>query len=297
MLSITRRDGETVRIPEASLVAGKTVPAAPARRRGQPAAGVRELTGVAARGWPAPDSERIGGWLCRAAHHWTRRANSAFPLGGPEELADPAALERVAAWYAERGLPARLRVATGAADAHERLAARLERDGWTAEAHTALLTGALAPLADREPDTRVRVGRELTAQWLRGWPRTAGEAADEETAAVARQVLTGGPSVWFAVVPGAPESGDGPAAVGRCVVDGRWAGFAAIAVAPGRRREGLATAVMAELARAALAEGAGAAWLEVETGNPGAQALYRGLGFTEHHHYHYRRAPGADRPG
>ncbi|WP_165988066.1 GNAT family N-acetyltransferase [Streptomyces sp. YIM 98790] len=284
VLCVTRRDGVTVRIPESALAAGKVVPPVPARRRGMPSATVRELTRVAARGWPAPDSERLGGWLCRAARGWTRRANAAFPLGEPGELGSPGAVERVRAWYAERGLPAQLRVATGAAGTHERLAAGLGRHGWTAHAHTALLAGALAPLADREPDTRVRLEREPGEDWLRGWPRALQEP---ETA---RRVLAAGPSVWFAVVPAAAP-GSGPAAVGRCVVDGRWAGFAAIAVAPERRREGLATAVMAELARAALAEGASAAWLEVETDNAPARDLYRGLGLAEHHHYHYLRAP------
>ncbi|MGG8407530.1 GNAT family N-acetyltransferase, partial [Streptomyces sp. 12297] len=48
VLLITRKDGESVRIPESSLVAGKVVPAAPARRRG-PAAGFAELTRTCAR--------------------------------------------------------------------------------------------------------------------------------------------------------------------------------------------------------------------------------------------------------
>jgi predicted GNAT family acetyltransferase len=47
---------------------------------------------------------------------------------------------------------------------------------------------------------------------------------------------------------------------------------------------------MAELARAALQEGASAAYLQVETGNAAARALYDALGFADHHTYHYRRA-------
>ncbi|MCZ9344435.1 GNAT family N-acetyltransferase, partial [Streptomyces sp. TRM76130] len=49
--------------------------------------------------------------------------------------------------------------------------------------------------------------------------------------------------------------------------------------------------VMAALARRALAEGASAAWLQVETDNTGARALYTGLGFAAHHAYHHYRAP------
>jgi GNAT superfamily N-acetyltransferase len=106
------------------------------------------------------------------------------------------------------------------------------------------------------------------------------------------QVLAGGPSVWFASVPGA-SSDSGPAAIGRCVVDGRWAGFMAVEVDPAHRRQGLGTAVMAALARQALTEGASAAWLQVEDDNEGARALYGNLGFAAHHTYHHYRYPSA----
>ncbi len=48
---------------------------------------------------------------------------------------------------------------------------------------------------------------------------------------------------------------------------------------------------MARLARQALDEGASAAYLQVETDNGAAAALYDDLGFTTHHAYHYRREP------
>ncbi|MER7399393.1 GNAT family N-acetyltransferase [Streptomyces sp. NPDC000151] len=280
VLSITRRTGEEVRIMESTLVAGKVVPAAPARRRG-PATSARELTEVAARGWPAVETERLGEWTLRAAAGFTRRANSVLPLGDPGIPLD-AALDRVRAWYAARGLPPYVVVTTGAAGSDELLAAELEQRGWAAERHTVVRVGALAPLADTEADTgRVRLSREPDAGWTAVYNRSA-DAPPE-----AAKVLTGGPSVWFATVPGE----DGPAAIGRVVVDGRWAGFAALEVAPDHRRQGLATLVMAALAERALQEGASAAYLQVEADNDGARALYDGLGFTDHHHYHYRRAP------
>ncbi|MGW4277907.1 putative acetyltransferase, partial [Streptomyces seoulensis] len=59
VLLITQKDGASVRIAESSLVAGKVVPPAPARRRG-PAASYAELSRVAARAWPPVESERLG---------------------------------------------------------------------------------------------------------------------------------------------------------------------------------------------------------------------------------------------
>lgn len=125
----------------------------------------------------------------------------------------------------------------------------------------------------------------------------AGSLPAQGVSDVALKVLGSGPSVWFATVPG-DAPGAPPAAIGRCVVDGRWAGFAAVEVDPAQRRRGLATTVMAALARQALDEGASAAWLQVETDNAGARAMYTGMGFAAHHAYHHYResaTPGAGR--
>ncbi|MEV6958872.1 GNAT family N-acetyltransferase [Streptomyces sp. NPDC051207] len=302
VLHITRRSGESVRIPEATLVAGKVVPAAPARRRG-PAASYEELARVSARAWRPVESERLGGWELRAAHGFTRRANSVLPLGDPGLPLDEA-LNAVRRWYGERGLPAYVQTATGAEGTQELLCAELERRGWVREVTAELWTGALAPVADLAEPSGVRLAREADAAWLARYQRKG-------VPEVALRVLGSGPSVWFASVPGA-GGGEGaadigeempaavggrvPVAVGRCVVDGRWAGFAAVEVDPALRRRGLATAVMAALARRALDEGASAAWLQVEEDNAAARGLYTRLGFTVHHAYHHYRAPetGAD---
>ncbi|QIY73249.1 GNAT family N-acetyltransferase [Streptomyces sp. RLB1-33] len=282
VLLITRRDGEIVRIPESSLVAGKVVPAAPARRRG-PAASYEELARVTARAWQPVESERLGDWELRAASGFTRRANSVLPLGDPGVPLDEA-LTYVHDWYAARGLPAYVQTATGAEGTQEVLCAELEARGWAREVSAGLWIGALAPLADREaPEASgVVLARVADEAWLGRYQRKG-------VSEVALHVLGSGPSVWFATVPG-PE-GEPPAAIGRCVVDGRWAGFAAVEVDPAQRRRGLATAVMAALARRALDEGASAAWLQVEADNSGARALYAGMGFAAHHTYHHYRAP------
>ncbi|MCH0540083.1 GNAT family N-acetyltransferase [Streptomyces sp. MUM 203J] len=284
VLLITRKSGESVRIPESSMVAGKTVPAAPARRRG-PAASFAELAGVQARAWQPVESEPLGEWTLRAAHGFTRRANSVLPLGDPGVPLDEA-LTRVRAWYGKRGLPPYLQVATGAADTQEALCAALEERGWRREVSAEVRVGALAPLADAAAQPGAGLSRDPDSAWLRRYQRV-GEPAPHMV-----RVLEAGPSVWFATIPGA-ASEDVPAAIGRCVVDGRWAGFMAVEVAPERRREGLATAVMAALAARALEEGASAAWLQVETGNQAARTMYAGMGFAVHHLYHHFRASEA----
>ncbi|MEU3978590.1 GNAT family N-acetyltransferase [Streptomyces sp. NPDC026672] len=374
VLLITRKDGESVRIAESSLVAGKVVPPAPARRRG-PAADYEELARISARAWRPVESERLGEWELRAAGGFTRRANSVLPLGDPGLPLD-AALEAVRRWYGVRGLPAYVQTATGGEGTQESLCAELERRGWTREVSAEVWTGALAPLADRAEGTGVTLSRETNTAWLAAYER-------KDLTGTALRVLTSGPSVWFARIPvtatgtpgtdaataaqdasatatqdvpatatqdvpatatqdvpatatqdvpatatqdvpatatrdvpvggaqdlAAPTTRDVPvggadlpaaprgvpAAIGRMVVDGRWAGFAAVAVGDAFRRRGLATEVMAALARRALEEGASAAWLQVESDNVGARALYTRLGLAPHHVYHHYRAP--DAPG
>jgi ribosomal protein S18 acetylase RimI-like enzyme len=287
VLLITRRSGESVRIAESALVAGKVVPAAPARRRG-PATSYEELARVAARAWRPVESERLGDWELRAASGFTRRANSVLPLGEPGLPLDEA-LGAVRRWYGERGLPAYVQTATGAEGTQELLCAELEERGWVREVTAEMWVGPLAPIADRAEPSGVVLSREADEAWLARYQRRG-------VSEVALRVLGEGPSVWFATVPGATQ-GAAPAAIGRCVVDGRWAGFAAVEVDPALRRQGLGTAVMAALARQALDEGASAAWLQVEAENAGARELYAGMGFVAHHAYHHYRAPESDGAG
>jgi N-acetylglutamate synthase len=349
VLVVTRRSGDHVRIAESTLVAGRVVPTAPARRRG-PAASYEELARVTTRAWQPVERERLGEWELRATVRtvpgrgngegqrrvgFTRRANSVLPLGDPGLPLD-AALSRVRAWYAHRGLPPYVQVATGAEGTQEMLCARLEDAGWVREVSAELRIAPLAPLgdvgvgpgADRLEATvrRVRLARDVDEGWLRRYNRSGGGDGGpwRDPGPEVRAVLTAGPSVWFASVPDdggagarpgaahaesdtSPESdpegttagaGAGgtagaatrvPLAIGRCVVDGRWAGFMAVEVAPEARRQGLATAVMTALARQALAEGASAAWLQVESDNAAARALYDPMGFDVHHVYHHSR--------
>ncbi|RSS45838.1 GNAT family N-acetyltransferase [Streptomyces sp. WAC08241] len=279
VLLITRRSGEGVRIAESSLVAGKVVPAAPARRRG-PSATFPELARATARAWRPVESEALGEWTLRASDGFTRRANSVLPLGDPG-LPVAGALAYVREWYAARKLPAYVQAATGAEGTQELLCAELDRLGWRREVSAEVWIAALAPIGDLDADvSAVRLSRTVDEAWLRRYQRF------EEPGPAVREVLASGPSVWFASVAGADGT---PAAIGRCVVDGRWAGFMAVEVDPALRRRGLATSVMTALARRALDEGASAAWLQVEADNDGARALYDGMGFAPHHHYHHYR--------
>lgn len=282
-LTVVPRDRSPVSFPEKLLVAGKTVPLFPARRATLPQASPEELQRIAARSWPAVEEQPLGDWLLRASAGFTRRANSVQALGDPG-LPLPEALDAVGRWYAARGLPAHLEVTTPGSP--EELSAELDRLG-ARYSPTLVRTAPLAPLVKLGSGyERVRLSRTAGPDWMSLYRRVTGGPEVEEAA---RQVIHGGPSVWFATVPG-PEDG-GPLAIGRCSVEGRWACFSAIEVLPYARRAGLATTVMAVLAARAAEEGAVGASLQVEAENAAAIALYDRLGFTTSHTYHYARLP------
>ncbi|WP_425528030.1 GNAT family N-acetyltransferase [Yinghuangia seranimata] len=283
VLTITRKDGTVTRVAEHTLVAGKVVPAVPTR--GPSALAPAVLQAALDRAWPAVEHEALGGWHLRAAAGFTRRANSVLPLDEPGVPLDEA-LAHTERWYTDRGLPTRLQVVVGSP-----LDLQLAERGWGTEASAIVRTARLAAVHDRltgvtVPDgLTVTVTDELDADWMSVYHKTApsGPAAD-----AARHVLTGSRGTFFAEA----TTADTPVAIGRCTVDLstglRLANFTAIEVAPPHRRQGLARAVMAALTTRALSEGAVLAYLSVEPENTPARTLYDTLGFTDHHHYHYR---------
>jgi len=65
---------------------------------------IEDLERTAALHWQAPETERLGDWLLRAAEGFTGRANSALPLGDPG-VPLPDGVAAVQDWYRRRALP------------------------------------------------------------------------------------------------------------------------------------------------------------------------------------------------
>lgn len=81
-----------------------------------------------------------------------------------------------------------------------------------------------------------------------------------------------------------------PAGAGAAALDGGWSGLFAIETAPEARRRGVARTLVGALASWSAARGCDRLYLQVTIDNAPAQALYRALGFTRSHGYHYRIA-------
>ncbi len=99
--------------------------------------------------------------------------------------------------------------------------------------------------------------------------------------AAARAILTGSAAQVFARI---DRDGD-VVAIGRLAVDHGWGGIGAMWVDPASRRQGLAAAVLRDLAQAAAERGALSLHLQTDASNSPARALYQDRGFTPHHAY------------
>ncbi|SSC22579.1 Acetyltransferase (GNAT) family protein, partial [Klenkia terrae] len=240
---------------------------------------VAELELVAARGWRGSETEPLGQWLLRAGGGgFTSRAHSALVTGDPGlPLAD--AVDVVASWYADRGLtpcaqlPGRQSRAADAAFAAA---------GWARDPDTLVLT---VPLDDGEPTPAVPV--ELSPAPDDAWLAAARRGGDP-VPADARGVLTNAEQLAFA---GVRDDAGTVLGVARGVLVDDWLGISAVSVDPAARRGGLATSLTRALQAWAVDRGGRWCYLQVVASNDPARALYRRLGFIEHHRYHYRRPP------
>jgi ribosomal protein S18 acetylase RimI-like enzyme len=237
---------------------------------------VGELERCALAAWPAEEIRSLGTWRLRYTRGVTRRANSAWVDGGGDL---PALVEAAERFYAERGQPCLFQVTPLAPAALDPL---LEARGYEREAPVSI------QIADADlPAAPVAVRTEATIS--DAWFAVAASGRFAAVADVYRALLTRiGSRAVYALA--------GTGAVGLGVVDPPWMGIFNMFTVPDQRRRGLARAVLQALAAAGRARGATRLYLQVESDNRTARALYASAGFREVYGYHYRRGQGRGTP-
>ncbi len=253
---------------------------------------IEDLERAAALHWQAPETERLGDWLLRAAEGFTGRANSALPLGDPG-VPLPEAVAAAEDWYRRRALPPMIVVPAVLHPAgHHRgsppgsLEDLLTERGWLPRPGPAfVMTAAIADIPVGT-GTDVHLDPEPDGSWL-----TLYRYRGQDLPPIARTLLTSAPWQAFASV-----RRDGRAvACGRISVAGapgqQWGAITAVQVDPAWQRQGLGAALTSALAAAAAGRGARHVLLQVETGNAAGRALYVRCGFRHSHRYHYLMAP------
>jgi len=274
--SIRRRDGSLTLVEVSSIEAQRVVP--PGRSQ---VATPLEVEQVAALGWRAVDTARLGDWLLRASGGFTSRANSVLAIGDPGRPLDEA-LASVKAWYADRHLPANIQVPEGAGN--DGLAEQLRDRGWQVSPGVHVMTGEIAHSlrALPAPAYEVRIEAEPDDAWMGCYARVGNEVS-----AVARQLLTNHPAAIFASI----RERDEVVAIARSAIDGKWAGLFAVEVMPDHRRRGLGAVVSVGALREAARRGARRSYLQCSIDNTAAVELYTRLNLKVHHNYVYYAAP------
>lgn len=270
--------GGPVRVARADIATARLVLAS--------TAGQLALEATAARGWRAAHVEtNADGWLLRADSGWTGRANSALPLRTLRRPLDEA-LADLSAWYRGHGLAPMIQVPLPAAAALDRA---LDARGWTypedVDVLVARLDLLLRALGARPAPAGIQTSivSDPDADWLTSYHYRGGVLPASAAALLVRHDTRG-----FATMHDTHGSVLGSA---RGVVDDGWLGLTALEVAPPHRRRGLAGLASAALAHWARDRGAVRCYVQVSAGNTAALALYRRLGFYEHHSYRYRIPP------
>lgn len=250
-----------------------------------PSEEIRRLEVVAALGWPAPSTARLGDWLLRAAGGWTGRANSVLPLGEPDRPLGEA-LAGVLQWYASHGLPARFQVPLPLCAAlDDALGAR----GWRAYNPTLVriadVTAVLAASPAHPELPPVVLDREPGPEWLAAYHYRGGG----ELPPVALRVMTAAADPIFAsVIVDGTVLGVARAVVDRDPAGDAWCGVTALETVSAARRRGIGSHLLRAVIEWASDRGATRAYLQVTEDNVAALAMYDRLGFAVSHRYHYR---------
>lgn len=228
-------------------------------------------------------THELPGWLLPFDTSSIGRATSAVPLRHAalpsESIAD------IESSYLAHSLEPRFRIAdvSGLLSLQQALGAR----GFVATQPTLTQVGSLAALLDSTRAANaapVIVSQHPTDAWQAVYTAAGFDAAD---GAQRVQALSRSTTVLYASI----STTEGPLAAGTASISQGWASFHGMRTVPQARGRGYARRIMAELARAAQAQGLERAFLQVEEYNTTAIALYERLGFHTAWRYHYWRKP------
>lgn len=239
----------------------------------------------------APPQQRwLDGWIVRTSPGKARRARCINAVAaGRLPVADKLRLAQ--AVFDAAGLPLIVRITPFSLPGN--LDEALQAAGWEALGHTQVLVCLKLPppeLAERPVPAGLQWRQLDAAAYAAAVGALRGSPTEQQEAHAQRMRLSPIPYHGYALC-----RGDGQVmACGQSAREGDWVGLYDVFTHPQARGEGLAHSLCERMLSQAASEGATAAYLQVETDNLPAQAVYRRLGFTFGYGYHYRQPPGSD---
>jgi N-acetylglutamate synthase len=241
-----------------------------------------ELEELIVDAWPAAEALDLDGWLLRKSGGPSRRANSVATLAyASGALSLEERIERVEAFYRERGQPALFQI--GPCVQPKELDSVLQGRGYAQDGISAVALAAPSRVA-LEPagSFELRVEQGPSAAWS---AIALQQSRFAQSSAVLRALLAQlGSRVRYVTAL------DHERAVGSCylIASEERLGIYGMLTLPEARRSGVARALLHAIGRYAEAERAAELYLQVELDNRAARALYAQCGFRDAYTYHYR---------
>lgn len=240
-------------------------------------------------------SDVQSGWLLRAAHGVSQRANSALPLTAPG--IEPAeALDIAQRWYADRSLPPAVQIFStveGAlAPSCEPLGAIFRERGFAPSGPTLALTAdakEAAGAAEVPAGLAIVVSDDAHRPHFDAWGRPADGEGSEGHADFAALIRS---PERFTIVSAIAEHPDGSKSlVGtvRLAIAQKWGVVSNLVIDEALRRRGAGRALVQAAASLAARQGVRSLMAEVEGANAPSLGLFSQLGFAEHHRYWFAR--------
>ena len=224
--------------------------------------------------WSGPAHLRTARWLLRAAGGYTRRANSMVPCAPPWESTvwnenslddDIAEADR---FYQSRSLPTVISLPIPLFDD---VASSLYERGWKSSLDISVMVRISRDKVITENTFReIQSATTPSAEWITAHARELGTQGE--------QVLLSGNPLFLSFF--TSEEVVGSARVG--FAQG-WSALGAVRVNPDFRRQGIARALVECAINSANEREYPFMFLQVDCHNQPAIALYKSLGFTEHH--------------
>lgn len=241
---------------------------------------INELEMLGHNAWLAEERLRLGGWILRADHGVTRRANSVLPIASQSVPLD-LAINSVIDFYRSRDLIPRFQVTN--ASYPKGLDKELVQRDFILGLQVEIWTAPIISIVEKETTLNTEISDTISKDWIETYNLASGH--DPATFNTRRAIMerTLQPKIFVI-----SRVNDRIAAVGYGVVEDHWLGIFNIATYPEMRHLGAATAVNRRLSVWGQSLGATTAYLQVERDNNPAKNLYKKLGFSYVYDYWYR---------
>ena len=269
---VRRKDGTVAKFDPAHVVAWRQVPITPTKS--DSAFLIESLEKIAQQNWAPEKIEQIGSWQLRSNRGFSFRANSTLPLGG-KGFGAPGielnqAISKVIDFYKDLNQPAIFQILPSI---HQELERSIKAIGFRSKGEVRFETMRINnPLIYNPKDIHLLTSDYPTDDWF------ALHGDDE----IAAELMLRTPSKYLHLY----EESE-LVATSRAAFTEDWAGISRVRVRPDKQNQGLGKKIMLATLNEIKNNGLENAFLQVESENVNALAIYHSLGFSLHHYLNY----------